>query len=213
MKVLSLFSGCGGLDLGFKQQGFNIVWAIDFDKAAVNTYKQNIGDHIICDDIRNVNYKDIPDCDLVIGGSPCQGFSNANRHTSFLDNPRNFLVREYIKVVKEKQPKVFVLENVPQILTAGNGQFKEEIFKALSNYEIEVKVLNAADYGVSQVRKRAIFIGSRIGKITHPEKSINTYKTLSEALNDLNELVPNQNEFRNSKIDTIERMKQIPQGG
>lgn len=212
-RVVSLFCGAGGLDLGFIKQGFKVIWAIDFYKAATKTYRNNLGDHIVCEDITEINHSDIPDCDCIIGGSPCQGFSNANRTTNFLDNPKNFLVREYIKIIKAKQPKVFVLENVPQLITCGNGQFKDEILKVLNEYEIEYKILNAVDYGTPQERKRAIFIGSRIGRIYHPEPKLIKYKTINEAFEGLNDSIPNQNEFTISKDIVIQRMKLIPPGG
>jgi len=199
--------------LGFKRQGFNIEWAVDFNKAACLTYKNNIGNHNICDDIRNINSADIPDCDMVIGGSPCQGFSNANRHTHYLDNPKNFLVKEYIRIVKDKQPKIFVLENVPQLLSCGNGQFIDEIKLQFSDYDINYKILCASDYGVPQMRRRTIVIGSKIGEIYHPIKSVSKYKTVSEAFAGLTNDIPNQLDYTHSKQSTIDRMKYIPQGG
>lgn len=204
MKVVSLFAGVGGLDLGFKNHDFQLVWANDFDKDACATYKHNLWDHIVHGDITQINSSDIPDCDIVIGGSPCFGFSNANRRTNFLENPHNLLVREYIRIVLEKNPKVFILENVPQILTAGDGQFMQEIIDALNQYHIEAKILNAADYGVPQARKRAIIIGSRIGKIVHPVPTIQVHKTVKDALEGLSDDTPNQNDkIKHSEISLI----------
>lgn len=211
IKVVSLFSGAGGMDLGFINAGFEIVWANDFEKAACDTYKKNIGDHIVCGDITNIKVKDIPDCDVVIGGSPCQGFSNSNRTTNFLDNPKNFLVREFIRVVKGKKPKVFVLENVPQILTAGDGQFIDEIKKVLKEYHITTKVLHSEKYGVAQKRKRAIIIGSKIGEISHPEPN-GRIVTLREALAGITEDTPNQIDYSKSDDLTVKRMSYVEQG-
>lgn len=101
MKVVSLFSGAGGLDLGFKMAGHEIIWANDFYEDAVETYKLNIGDHIVCDDIRNIKTSDIPDCDIVIGGFPCQGFSVANWKRR-VDDERNLLYKQLMRVIDEK---------------------------------------------------------------------------------------------------------------
>jgi len=211
--VVSLFSGAGGMDLGFVNQGFKIVWANDFNKSACETYKNNFGDHIVCGDITQIKSEDIPDCDIVIGGSPCQGFSVANRQTGFLDNPKNFLVKEFIRVVKDKKPKVFVLENVPQIITVGNGKFIKEIINTLNEYNISVKVLNAADYGVPQKRKRCIVIGSLVGKINLPEPTQLNYITIEQALQGLHNEIPNQKDIANSSETVRNRFKQVPQGG
>lgn len=212
IKVVSLFSGCGGLDLGFIRHGFEVVWANDFNKAACDTYSKNIGNHIVHVDITQIKSEDIPDCDIIIGGSPCQGFSNSNRQDNFLDNPKNFLVREYIRIVKDKNPKIFVLENVPQIITAGNGKFVKEIINELNTYDIKVKVLNSADYGSGEKRKRAIFIGSRIGEINYPLK-INKTKTVKECFEGLTDETPNQKDITKSADLLIEKMSHVPQGG
>ena len=99
MKVVSLFSGAGGLDLGFKMAGHEIVWANDIYEDAVETYRRNIGDHIVCKDIATVEINDIPDCDIVIGGFPCQGFSVANTKRNTADE-RNGLYRQLARVIK-----------------------------------------------------------------------------------------------------------------
>ena len=162
MRVVSLFSGAGGLDLGFKMAGHTIVWANDLYEDAVKTYAHNIGDHIVCEDITKVPTSAIPDCDIVIGGFPCQGFSVANikRHE---DDSRNELYKQLIRVIKEKQPKFFVAENVKGILSLGNGKIIEMIindFESLG-YTVQKRVLNAADYGVPQTRQRVIIVGVR----------------------------------------------------
>jgi DNA (cytosine-5)-methyltransferase 1 len=201
------------MDLGFIKQGFEIVWANDFEKAACDTYRKNIGEHIHHGDITKVQIHEIPDCDGVIGGSPCQGFSNANRQTNFLDNPKNFLVREFIRVVKGKNPKFFVLENVPKLITAGDGMFLEEIKQELDEYHIEVKILNAADYGAAQKRKRAILIGCKDGIILHPEPTHLVHRTVGECFEGLQDDIPNQKDITKSKELAYKRMKYIPQGG
>lgn len=162
MKVVSLFSGAGGLDLGFIQAGHTIVWANDLFHDAVSTYRINLGDHIVEDDIRKIPSKDIPNCDIVIGGFPCQGFSIANtgRHA---DDERNILYLELLRVIRDKQPLFFVAENVKGILSLEQGAIFQNIlndFKNL-NYQVQYKLLNAADYGVPQRRERVIIVGVR----------------------------------------------------
>ena len=106
INVVSLFSGCGGLDLGFKKAGFNIVWANDFDKEAVKSYQYNLKDNIICADIYNINTNIIPDdIDILIGGFPCLGFTIANGKNRNIDSNYNQLFKEYSRVLKDKQPE------------------------------------------------------------------------------------------------------------
>ena len=162
VKVVSLFSGAGGLDLGFKRAGFEIVWANDFDKDAVETYKKNIGNECICGDISVIDSKDIPACDVIIGGFPCQGFSVANTKRNVLDE-RNKLYLQYIRILKDKKPKFFVAENVKGILSIGHGAVIKAIINDFSEagYNVTYKMLNAADYGVPQTRQRVIIVGVR----------------------------------------------------
>ncbi len=107
MKVVSLFSGAGGLDLGFKMAGHDIVWVNDLYEDAVHTYQKNIGDHIVLEDVRNIPTDAIPDCDIVIGGFPCQGFSVANTKRHVTD-ARNELYKQLIRVIEDKKPKFFL---------------------------------------------------------------------------------------------------------
>ena len=162
MKVVSLFSGAGGLDLGFLMAGHRIVWANDLYEDAVETYKKNIGDHIVFEDITNVSVDDIPDCDIVIGGFPCQGFSVANwkRH---IDDERNTLYKQLIRVITEKKPKFFLAENVKGLTNMEHGEVFKLILKDFENmgYKVKHKVMNAADYGVPQTRQRVIIVGVR----------------------------------------------------
>lgn len=171
-KVLSLFSGAGGMDLGFIQAGFDIVYANDFFKEAVQTYKLNIGDHIYFGDITKVPSSELPnDIDVVIGGFPCQGFSIANKNRS-ADDKRNFLYKEMLRIISDKKPKMFVAENVKGLLTISGGKIIDLIrsdFEKIG-YNIQVKLLNAAEYGVPQARERVIIIGAKKRyKIKYPE--------------------------------------------
>jgi DNA (cytosine-5)-methyltransferase 1 len=173
-KVVSLFSGAGGMDLGFIKAGFDVVWANDFFEDAVNTYKKNIGEHIVLGDITKIPSSDIPnDIDVVIGGFPCQGFSVANNKRSMEDS-RNFLYKEMLRIINDKNPKYFVAENVKGILSIESGKVFEMIKNDFRNlgYNLEARLLNAAEYGVPQARERVVIIGNRIGKdIEFPEKT------------------------------------------
>lgn len=163
MKIISLFSGAGGLDLGLIQAGNKVIWANDIDKDAVATYKENIGNHIICDDIRNIDVSTLPDADVVVGGFPCQGFSQANRLRT-LDDDRNQLYRFFYNTIKVKQPKFFIAENVKGILSLGKGEAIKQIvadFEA-AGYITSVNLVNMANYGVPQTRQRVLIIGQRI---------------------------------------------------
>lgn len=164
-RVISLFSGAGGMDLGFINAGFDIVWANDFFKEAVESYKKNVDDRIVYGDITKIDSSEMPDeIDLVIGGFPCQGFSVANTKRSMKDE-RNFLYKEMLRVIRDKKPKFFVAENVKGILSMKKGKVIEMIkkdFRSLG-YEVEARLLNAAEYGVPQARERVVIIGNRIG--------------------------------------------------
>lgn len=163
MRILSLFSGAGGLDLGLIQSGNTIIWANDIDKDAVATYKENIGDHIICDDIKNIDISMLPDADVVVGGFPCQGFSQANRLRT-LDDDRNQLYRFFYDAINIKQPKFFIAENVKGILSLGNGEAIKQIVADFqeAGYITSVTLVNMANYGVPQTRQRVFIIGQRI---------------------------------------------------
>jgi DNA (cytosine-5)-methyltransferase 1 len=163
MKIISLFSGAGGLDLGLIQAGNQVIWANDIDKDAVATYKENIGDHIICDDIKNIDISTLPDADVVVGGFPCQGFSQANRLRT-LEDDRNQLYRFFYNTIKVKQPKFFIAENVKGILSLGKGEAIKQIvadFEA-AGYITSVNLVNMANYGVPQTRQRVLIIGQRV---------------------------------------------------
>ena len=162
MRIISLFSGAGGLDLGLIQAGNDIVWANDIDKDAVATYRENIGNHIVCDDIKNIDIKSLPDAEVVVGGFPCQGFSLANRLRT-LEDDRNQLYRFFYNTIKTKQPKFFIAENVKGILSLGKGEAIKQIVSDFegAGYLTTVNLVNMADYGVPQTRQRVLIIGQR----------------------------------------------------
>lgn len=192
--LISLFSGAGGMDLGFKNAGFNILWANDFQKDAVETYRKNIGDHIVLEDITQIDSNEIPgtDIDVVIGGFPCQGFSIANSKRNMEDH-RNFLYLELLRVIKDKQPKFFVAENVKGLLSMQKGKVIDMIVKDFESlgYKVDYRLLNAAEYGVPQARERVIIIGNRLGvenpfpKPTHKiivDNELNLFPDLPNAI-------------------------------
>jgi DNA (cytosine-5)-methyltransferase 1 len=207
MKVASLFSGCGGLDLGFIEQGFEVVWANDFFKEAVETYKNNIGNHIVYGDITQISSNDIPnDFDILLGGFPCQGFSVANTKRSMKDE-RNFLYKELLRLIKDKQPKFFVGENVKGLLSMQKGAVIDMIvddFKSIG-YSVDYKLLKASDYGVPQHRERVFIIGNRLDldnkfpKRTHGDKDLfnklKPYVSTKEAIGYLKNIRVRDKEF------------------
>ena len=148
--------------MGFIQAGHTIVWANDLFTDAVRTYRRNIGDHIVEKDIRQIASNDMPECDLVMGGFPCQGFSVANTKRNVSDE-RNTLYLELLRVIKDKQPKYFLAENVKGILSLEKGLVFKKIIADFEgiNYHVEYKLLNTADYGVPQKRERVIIVGVR----------------------------------------------------
>lgn len=162
MKIVSLFCGAGGLDLGLNQAGHEIIWANDFDADCIETYRKNIGNHAVLGNIVNIPSEDVPDCDVIVGGFPCQGFSQANR-LRFEEDERNRLYLEFLRLVSDKQPQYFLAENVRGILSLGGGAAIQKIEDDFSNagYRVEKKLFNLADYGVPQTRQRVIIAGTR----------------------------------------------------
>lgn len=164
-RVLSMFSGAGGMDIGFLQAGFEIVWANDCFKEAIDSYKANIDENIVSGDITQISSDDMPnDIDVVIGGFPCQGFSVANTRRS-MEDKRNFLYKELLRVISDKQPKFFMAENVKGLLSMEKGKVIDMIVNDFTKlgYKVNYKVVNAAEYGVPQTRERVIIMGNRIG--------------------------------------------------
>ncbi len=162
MKIVSLFSGAGGLDLGLIQAGHKIVWANDFDEDAVATYKLNVGRHIVHGPIEGIPSSKIPACDVVVGGFPCQGFSQANL-LRFEKDDRNRLYLEFKRIIENKRPMYFLAENVRGLLSLGDGRAIKKIerdFKACG-YRVQKQLFNVADHGVPQSRWRVIIAGTR----------------------------------------------------
>lgn len=162
MNIISLFSGAGGLDLGFKKAGFNIIWANEYDKTIWETYKNNHKTFLDCRDIRNIRSEEIPECDAIIGGPPCQSWSEAGALRG-IDDSRGKLFYEFIRIIRDKKPKFFVAENVSGMLADIHKEAVKNILQHFENagYNITVNLANAADYDVPQDRKRVFYIGFR----------------------------------------------------
>ena len=157
--VISLFSGIGGLDLGFDFAGFNIIWANDFDKYCVETYRSNISNNIVLGDIREVK-KNIPSHDILIAGFPCQPFSTLGNLKGFKDEKRGTLFFEIEDIVKKNNTKCIVLENVKNIINHDSGKTFKKILTELNSlgYSVYYQVLNSADYGIPQRRNRCFIV-------------------------------------------------------
>ena len=161
MKIISLFSGAGGLDLGFKKAGFDIIWANEFDKAIWNTFRYNFPDVKL--DTRSINdipSTEIPSAEGIIGGPPCQSWSEAGAQRGITDK-RGKLFFEYIRVLKDKKPLFFLAENVSGILHVKHSEAFKTIMQQFKNagYIVNYALLNAKEYGIPQDRKRVFFIG------------------------------------------------------
>lgn len=173
--VIDLFSGVGGLSLGFRQAGFNVLVANEIDKDIAKAYKINHPEvKMINEDITKLDIDTLfssykGKVDVVIGGPPCQGFSQKGAR-NILDDERNFLFKYYLKVVQYLKPKYFLMENVPNLLTANKGSFKQDIYHEFESigYKLDSAILNAFDYGVPQTRRRAFILGSLNEQLSLP---------------------------------------------
>lgn len=198
--VVDLFCGAGGLSKGFLDAGYNVILGVDWEEPALRTFADNHGDakamKLDLFDLNNINViseylksKGIEELDVLVGGPPCQGFSLTGPRN--FDDKRNGLYLAMLETVKQLRPKGFIIENVPGMATLYDGQIKEEILKRFRNmgYNVDCKILCAADYGVPQIRKRLVFMGVRsdIGSPIFPEAKFDAehYRTCREALSDL----------------------------
>lgn len=190
-KIIDLFCGCGGLSIGFEMAGFETKAAIDMWKDAVETYNFNHKNKVAqCEDIHNWSDEYLTKLALsgevvgVVGGPPCQGYSTVG--TRDVNDPRNHLYLEYCRVVEKINPDFFVLENVKGLTTLANGAFKDDIIDRFGKlgYNVEYKILNAADYGVPQNRLRVFFVGIK-GKSFNFPKPLDKVYTSKDAISDL----------------------------
>ena len=216
-RLASLFSGCGGLDLGFVQAGYEIVWANDWNHWACATYKHNFNNHIVESDIRDIDLNQIPDCDIMTGGFPCQDFSMIWQRGG-IETDRGNLYTYFVKAVQAKRPKVFVAENVKGLLTANGGFAVKKIARdfAKLGYKVHTDLYNFAEYGAPQLRERVLIVGVRhdIDFDYHkpdPTNNESNYCTSGEALKNVED-VPHNNEHQQIQDKTVEILKLIPEG-
>lgn len=191
MRIIDLFAGVGGLSQGFIKAGFDVALAIERNVEIAQAFKLNHPSvPIIADDILNVDfssiYQQIGPVEGVIGGPPCQGFSQKGQRKSVLDE-RNFLFRSFISFVETFRPRFFVMENVPNITTTEKGFFRQEIITAFKKigYQVTYNVLNAADFGVPQLRRRAFFLGTLKSSSLELPRTNGKRTTVKEAIYDL----------------------------
>lgn len=216
--VVSLFSGCGGIDVAFKQAGFDVLWANDIDQYACETYRNYIGDHIVCGDIEKIPVETIPKADVVVGGFPCQDFSIIWKQPG-LNGKRGGLYLSFVKVVKHVKPKFFVAENVRGLMTLDQGKILERIISDFREvgYRVRADLYNFAEYGVPQVRERVLIVGVRddLGVTfskPQPTHTKDTYVSSGEALKGV-EKIKHNSEHQNITERTKKLLALIPEGG
>ena len=214
MKIVSLFSGCGGLDLGFENAGFNVIWANEKNKKIFETYNMNHSNtKLIKKSIKDVKSSEIPECDGIIGGPPCQSWSVAGAGRGIDDN-KGQLFYEYIRVIRDKNPKFFLAENVPGILYRNNIDEFHQIVNLLEDlgYNVSYRKIKAEYYGVPQLRRRVFIIGIREDfdvEFEFPDKTHSNYEdhlpnliNLEQAIGDLPEPKPAKDKnYSNSDLE------------
>ncbi|WP_049349349.1 DNA cytosine methyltransferase [Neisseria lactamica] len=231
LTYIDLFSGAGGLSLGFEQAGFQQLLSVEMEPDYCQTYRTNFPHHqLLQKDLTTLTEQDLinrlngKSVDLVIGGPPCQGFSMAGKiGRTFTDDPRNHLFKEFVRIVKIVRPCFFVMENVARLYTHNSGKTRTEIIQAFQNigYSVECKVLNAADFGVPQIRSRVIFIGRRDkGKISFPEPFQISHQTVGSAIGHFPKLAAGESdphvvnhEAMNHSAQMLEKMAFVKNGG
>ncbi|KAB0665694.1 DNA cytosine methyltransferase [Oryzomonas japonica] len=209
---LDLFSGAGGISIGFAMAGGRPLGAVDFDKDSIDTYSRLFPDAIdvACCDIEQWRPKSSPsEVDVIIGGPPCQGFSLA-RGLRFVDDPRNHLYKHFVSMVAYYKPTWFVMENVEGIINIGNGVILKQIHEdfATAGYSFDYKVVNMAEYGVPQLRRRAVFVGNNLNK---------TFKWPEPCFYDKKKATTQQNLFNNdlkpfNSVNSVLSDLLLPQG-
>lgn len=222
-----LFSGAGGLSVGFRQAGFQKIFSSEINQYASATLRRNFPESVHFEgDISELSESQILDTmkgrhlNALIGGPPCQGFSVAGSRR--IDDPRNKMFMEFCRIVEVCKPDYFVMENVPGILTMQGGQIKEAIlerFREIGYPDTSVRILEAAEHGAPQLRTRAIFIGNRHGlRNPYPKAgySKSNYRTINDAIEDLKDLprsAENNHEWTAHSKAFEERISKVPPGG
>jgi DNA (cytosine-5)-methyltransferase 1 len=217
-RLVSLFSGCGGLDKGFELAGFERVFANDFDKDAQRVFKKNLGD-IDPRDIRTIPSSDIPSCDVVTAGFPCQPFSNAGNRRGVYDS-RGDLYLECLRIVRDKKPKALLFENVKGLLSSKHQSGKRliEVIKddlEEIGYNVTYSVVDASNYGVPQKRERMILIGidKNLGRtFEFPTPIVDKSKLILGRLLRIPKTIPNQKHWEFSP-QAAKMVASIPEGG
>lgn len=193
--VASLFCGAGGMDIGFEKSGFETIWANDINENACATHKMWSKAEVVQGDISKFDTTTVPETDVILGGFPCQGFSLAGPRQ--IDDHRNGLYRFFVKLVEEKQPYVFVAENVKGLLTLGNGMIVDAIIESFKSkgYDVYYHLLNASDYGVPQDRQRVIMVGFRsdLNVQSFDKPPLKPRVTLKEAIGSID--TPNEDDI------------------
>ncbi len=215
--TVSLFSGAGLLDYPFsKDESFDLKFAVDYEKFACETYRKNIGEHILCMDIRELDAGIVPDADLIIGGPSCKPFSNANRAgNKERDQKERLLIEEYIRIVKAKMPLMFLVENVEGFLSMERGKYLQKVITELSgDYNITYSVVNDWDLGGYSIRKRMLLIGAvkAIGKVIIPDVEVFKKKVVRDALCKVNNEWFNFNDITKSRPETLAKISKVTQG-
>lgn len=228
MNYVELFSGAGGLSLGFEKAGFQNVFSVEFDEVISETYQYNFpNNNLIVSDVKNISDNQIIDVignqtvDVVIGGPPCQGFSLAGKNgRTFVDDERNYLFREFVRFVSVIKPKMFVMENVARMASHNRGETIREIIREFENigYNVQYQILQAADYEVPQKRQRIFVVGTTGQQFEFPlarEQKI----TVEMAIGDLPPLesgeestVPNHIAMKHTE-QMLEKMSYVSDGG
>jgi DNA (cytosine-5)-methyltransferase 1 len=211
-RIISLFSGCGGLDLGFEAAGFDAAVCVDNDPEACKTLRLNRPNwEVYQGDIRK--FEVAGPVDGVVGGPPCQGFSSAGKGDP--NDPRNFLWREYFRVVAAAMPKFIMLENVPGILLPRNRVHFDGLLESFEDlgFVLTYGIVNAADHGVPQNRRRMILLGGRGFEIPLPRPSVRTHTTVRQAIQDLAEQPDTVNHEPNEHAPhVVERWAKLAEG-
>lgn len=221
--IVDLFSGVGGLSLGFEQEGFELLFANDIDKDASKTFRYNHPAVKFYEgNIKNLDEKKVKSLlegrmvSVLVGGVPCQSFSMKGKRIldPSKDDPRDYLFLEFIRLTGIIKPKVAIIENVKGILSSHDGKIKREILKGFEHlgYKVDFKILNSADYGVAQLRERVIFMANRLGKeniFPKPTHTPKNYVTIRDVFKD----IPKYNhEPRKLSGKVLERVKLVKQG-
>lgn len=214
VRVVSICAGCGVLDKGFYDEGYHLKFALELEKDMAETYAANLGNHVVVGDLSKYPIEDIPDAEVCIAGVPCVNYTNANRVTGDdVYAPENLLIRNVMDIIENmKSLKVFVIENVDQILTKGRVYIKE-LYERFSDFDITINKVDSSKYGSAQKRKRTIIIGSKIGPIHLPDSIIAPVRTVRDALRGITDDTPNQLDRTTHKAATLEIIKSIPKGG